>query len=222
MVGWKKILRHRSQSQQCQNGRNTVADFDDSDLLFVATMNESPSASAADTLNDVSDTGNNLVTLPEEIRDYYYPNLDKDSATEVLQRKPIGTFLLRPSQWSSAVYTLSVRSEKHVFNVRIFKKLEGDGDNYHLDAPKHLRKLFPSVAALLRYYSQSPRELIALCTVDNIDERATFKLIYPLSKSENALNLLNPNPGMDDRENSSRPVTRQVNGGSLKAMVKWL
>jgi len=164
-------------------------------------------------------------SLPDDVRDYYYPNLDKDTATEALQGRPVGTFLLRKSQCPDARFTLSVRSERHVFNVRIFNRVSDE--DYHLDAPRHLRKYFPTISALLRYYSQAPKELIALCVDEGGDERTTFKLMYPLSRSENALNNLRldaadnePSPGIPHLP--PRVVARQANGGSLKAMVKWL
>jgi len=190
-----------------------------------STSSEPPKAQAqAQAQAQAASVSPNHDLLPDDVRDYYYPDLDMDSAKRLLQGKPVGTFLIRHSQCPDAKYTLSIRSEKHVFNVRIFKRLQAES-GYHLDAPRHLRKYFPTISDLLRHYSNSPKELIALCAgEDGADERTTFKLMFPLSKSESTLNLAAAAAapaGGDEDAARSRPVTRQT-GGSLKAMVKWL
>jgi len=240
MVGWKSLL----QKAKPRHSADSNLDLEEYEALAVPSGLEATSSGSA----NASATGQPLVNgatgqvwkmplvtdedqararakellLPEEMREYYFPDMDKDIATDALYRRPVGTFLLRRSMYPQAEYTLSVRSQRHVFNVRIFKRVQRGAEVYHLDAPAQMRKCFPSMSALLQYYSEAPRELVALC-VDRMHEKGAFKLMHPLSRSEHALDRIGIRAGGDASRNPQPPriVARQTHG-SLKAMVEWL
>lgn len=223
MVGWKTIFR-RSNSQSLLDAHSSLQDNEALMAASAVTGEEKDSRDIA--TEGTAGCNENGEALPEAVRDYFYPNMDKDSAQAALQARPIGTFLLRKSKCAGALYTLSVKSERTIFNVRIYHRQQERG-GYHLDAPRHLRKYFPTISDLLRYYSDAPKELIALCSNnDGQDETTTFKLAYPLSRSESALDAASIAGGGAGHDGLVRPtarsVARQPNGGSLKAMIKWL
>ncbi len=104
----------------------------------------------------------------------YFSSLDRDSAVTILSQFRVGTFLVRPSSVDSAAYTLSVRTEDQILNMRIYKTPQGE---FHLDSSSR-QLYFRDVSALLDYYSVAGRKIWVrnmqtMFTMDNaLDSRA--------------------------------------------------
>lgn len=68
---------------------------------------------------------------------WFYPNISREHAKSLLERLPVGYFLLRTSSLSDHKYTLSVRVGDGVVNIRIGNYTDASGTTlYHLDCSR--------------------------------------------------------------------------------------
>lgn len=68
---------------------------------------------------------------------WFYPHISREHAKSLLERLPVGYFLLRTSSLSNHRYTLSVRVSDGVANVRIGHYSDDSGTTlYHLDCSR--------------------------------------------------------------------------------------
>ncbi len=87
----------------------------------------------------------------------YFPTLDRSSVVTILGQFPIGTYLVRPSSDENAAYTLSVRTEHQILNMRIYRTPQG---KFHLDTGQP-QQYFSDVSTLLHFYSEAGRQIRA-------------------------------------------------------------
>lgn len=126
------------------------------------------------------------LTLPT----WFHGNISKGQAKILLNNRPFGTFLLRNSLNSDAVFTLSFRSNDNVLHVRIYQTKD-DLQLYYLDAPKSKQQKFQSIYDLVQYCMNLEKGMkVVEIGEDNNGE--TFLLTEPLD-CETSSNMVEAN-----------------------------
>lgn len=70
---------------------------------------------------------------------WFYPRMSREHAKTMLERLPTGYFLIRTSSLSDRKYTLSVRVDDGVVNIRIGQLTDNSGITlYHLDCSRKI------------------------------------------------------------------------------------
>lgn len=97
---------------------------------------------------------NSINHMDDLIRDqlWFASEMDRETATTLLDRRLPGTYLLRVrSQGDDARYALSLKTNDSVRHMRVFKKRVDDTEQYYLSESR----FFKSVLDLVRFYERN-------------------------------------------------------------------
>jgi hypothetical protein len=115
--------------------------------------------SIADVLRNLKDSG------------WYWGEISKEDAHLMLESTAVGTFLLRDSTDACHLFTLCVRTESGVQNIRVnFSR-----GNFKLDSVFPDLPAFRSVVGLIEFYLDGDDKEFCITTEDDTEELVTLR-----------------------------------------------